>query len=206
MIQEQFLVVQDSLVTIIDQVFSAGEYQWNESAGLRQWMLDAFRSLLNWLDALRETHPVAYLVFVAANIAILVAILVHFGYVIHRTLRYRADADGGPDVAPEIRDASWHLRAARGHGEAGRFVDALAHRFTALVLDLDSRDALRFHPSKTPAEYAGEVRLTSEAREQFRGLINALYTKLFGGVPCTSDEWVAFDRTAGELARHVASV
>jgi hypothetical protein len=202
--REPFLVAQDSLRAIIDDVFSAGEYRWRESSGLRQWILDTFGSLLDWLDALRGTHPIAYMVFIAVNVGILIAILVHFAYVISRTLRYRTDADGGPDAAPEIRDANWHLRAARRHGEAGRFVDALVHRFTALVLDLDGRDALRFHPSKTPAEYAGEVKLTSEARERFRGLIDALYTKLFGGVPCTSDEWAAFDRTAGELPRHVA--
>src|SRR6266566_541580 len=75
----------------------------------------------------------------------------------------RADRAAG---ACRIRDVAH--RAAR---RAGRYVEALAHRFLAVVLELDRLKALRFHVSKTPAEYVGEARLTDAGRASLAGLV-----------------------------------
>ena len=69
---------------------------------------------------------------------------------------------------------------------AGRYAEALGQRFLALVLELDRRKALRFHASKTPAEYVGEARLTDRGRASLAGLVAQLYRHLFAAVPCGS--------------------
>ena len=72
------------------------------------------------------------------------------------------------------------------------------------VLELDRRGALRFHPSKTPAEYLREAQLDAAGQSGLAELVWALYRHLFGGVPCAADDWVAFDHAAESLSFHVA--
>jgi hypothetical protein len=69
------------------------------------------------------------------------------------------------------------------------------------LLELDRRKALRFHVSKTPAEYIGEVHLDDSGRASFTTLVAALYRHLFGAVPCDETEYAAFGAAAQELAR-----
>jgi len=87
---------------------------------------------------------------------------------------------------------------------AGRYAEALAHRFVALVLDLERRRALAFHPSKTPAEYVGEARLDAAGRASLAELVARLYRHLFGGVPCDAGGYREFGAAADEVGRHVA--
>jgi hypothetical protein len=101
----------------------------------------------------------------------------------------------------KIMDAAAHLEIAAELARAGRYTEALAHRFLAVVLELDRRKALRFHASKTPAEYIGEVRLDDSGRASFATLVAALYRHLFGAVPCDASEYAALGATAQDLAR-----
>src|SRR5439155_4298789 len=72
----------------------------------------------------------------------------------------------------------------------GRYAEALAHRFLAVVLELDRLKALRFHTSKTPAEYVGEARLTDAGRATLAGLVAQLYQ--IGRASCRErvERWV----------------
>ena len=72
---------------------------------------------------------------------------------------------------------------------------------SALVLELERRKALRFHASKTPAEYVGEARLTDRGRASLAGLVAQLYRHLFGAVPCDAAEYQMFGDAAQELVR-----
>src|SRR3989449_4753126 len=86
------------------------------------------------------------------------------GYVVWRitrpTARTPAWGEGAGGIgAPELADGRAHRLRAEELARAGRYAEALAHRFVALVLDLERRRALAFHPSKTPAEYVGEAPL-----------------------------------------------
>src|SRR5947208_14696553 len=107
---------------------------------------------------------------------------------------------GGPVLA----DARAQRVRAEELARAGRYAEALAHRFVALVLDLERRRALAFHPSKTPAEYVGEARLDAAGRASLAGLVGRLYRHLFGGVPCDEGGYREFGAAADELGRHVA--
>jgi len=100
-----------------------------------------------------------------------------------------------------VMDARAHLALAEELASAGRYAEALAHCFVAAVLELDKRKALRFHPSKTPAEYVAEARLDTKGRAALAGLVAQLYRHLFGAIPCDEYEYRSFGETAQELAR-----
>lgn len=192
----------DSLRALLRQVFAAREYQWRAPTTLSlNWLTEWFERILAWLSALQETHPWRFYAVLGALTLVLIAIVAHLSYVVWRALRPSAPAErtvaGAP--APAL-DAAWHLAEARRLSAASRYVEALGHRFLALVLELDRRRALSFHPSKTPAEYVGEARLSEPGREELSALVASLYRHVFGGDPCGQEEWRLFDGRAGALA------
>jgi hypothetical protein len=190
---------------VLDSVLAQPAYAWQERRHplgfLREW-LDA---LNDWLGRLHDAHPVAYLVLLLALTAVLIAILTHFGYLIWRALRARPQPPGGR-IAPAglARDEAWHLAAFQRFMAEGRWAEAMAERFAALVLALGHREALRPDQSKTPAEYAAEVRLDPAGRSAFALMVDELYLRIFGGAPCTADDVRRFDAAAGALGGHVA--
>jgi uncharacterized protein DUF4129 len=195
-------VPPDSLRALLRHVFAAREYQWRAPTALSlTWLTAWFERILAWLSALHETHPWRFYVVLGALTLVLIAIVAHLSYVVWRALRPSAPAartvGGAP---PPALDAAWHLAEARRLSAASRYVEALGHRFVALVLELDRRRALSFHPSKTPAEYVVEARLTEPGREELAALVASLYRHVFGGDPCGQEEWRLFDGRAGALA------
>jgi hypothetical protein len=193
------------LRALLRDVFTAPEYDWAERPGLVQWAMEQYRRLLSALTGLEQSHPAAYYVLLFGMTVVLVAILVHVGYVLWAAFRpVAADATTGRPAAI-VRDAAWYLAEARRLVGETRYPEALGHRFLALLLDLDGRKALTFHASKTPAEYLDEVRLDPEGQGQFRALVRSLYQHLFAGVPCTADLWARFDHAAGQLGGRVAA-
>lgn len=196
----------DSIRAAVQHVFAAREYDWRSRVRTSLWTKawNLFLRVLAWLDQLHDTHPVGYWALIGLMAAMLAAILVHFGFVLWRVLRPVAPARAAVAAAPPPRDARWHLAEARRLAAAGRHADALGHRYLALVLDLDRRGALRFHPSKTPAEYLHEARFDAQGQSGFTDLVWSLYRHLFGGAPCDAEAWAAFDRAADSLSVHVA--
>jgi hypothetical protein len=186
-------------------VFAGREYRWTEPSSTWTWLMDRWQQVLDWLESLRMAYPVRYYVVLGALTLLLVAILAHLTWVVWRSLQ-PADVERvpAPAVAPP-RDAAWHLAEAFRLGAAGRFVEALAHRFVAMVLDLDERRVVQFHPSKTPAEYAAEARLDEAGRSELAELAASLYGHLFGGAPCDAGQWQAFDARAAGLRSHAAA-
>ncbi len=201
MTQAQQVPPADSVSAVLRRVFESSKYEWDAPRDPFGFVRDLYESLVLWLDSLRDAHPVVYGVLAVLLTAVLVAILVHFAYLLWRALKPRAlPGAAGAALAPRRRNAAWYLEAARRLAEEGRCADAMAHRFTALVLQLEADEALKFHPSKTPAEYALEARLDGSAHSGFTELVAVLYQHLFGGVQCAPSDFVNFERRAGELA------
>ena len=194
----------DSLRRVLHEVFAGREYQWTKPAGTFAWLRGRFVRFLDWLFALRETHPVTFYVVLGTLTLAAVAILVHLGYVIWRVARFRPEGAAARATPGPVHDAPWHLEQAQRLSAAGRYAEALGHRFLALVLDLDARRALHFHPAKTPAEYVSEARLDDAGRRGLGELVLTLYRHVFGGAPCGADQWTWFDRQAAEVAYRVA--
>src|ERR1041384_701640 len=179
----------DSLRAVLDSVFAAPEYRWVERrhplAIVGRW----FNELSRWLAHLRETHPALFEMLFAGLILATVLVFLHAGWVFLRTIR-----GGGPPAGVAIesgirRDQAWHRGEADRLAGEGRFVEAMQHEFVALVLALEARQLLKYHPSKTPLEYTEEARLRSTAREEFRQLARSLYAYVFARRPCGPDEF-----------------
>lgn len=191
----------DSLRRVVEEVFARPEYRWVKHQQVASWFSRQWLALIEWLDRLESLHPIGYNVALIFVVIALVALLVHIGYVIWRIVQPAARTGTGvsPMAVRAIMDAKAHRERADGLARVGRYAEALAHRFLAVVLDLDRRKALRFHLSKTPAEYVGEARLSDAGRATLAGLVAQLYRHLFGAVPCGADEYQTFDAAAQEL-------
>jgi hypothetical protein len=170
---------------------------------LLSWLARQWQNVVEWLNRLATQHPVGFDIGLALVVVALVVVLVHIGYVVWRIVRPAARTGQAKAAvgARVVADAAAHLAYAEELARAGRYAEALAHRFLALVLELERRKALRFHPSKTPAEYVGEARLTERGRASLAGLVAQLYRHLFGAVPCDAGEYETFGDAAQELAR-----
>lgn len=185
------------------EVFARPEFDWVERQRVVSWILRQLHTLSSWLDQLADQHPVGYAIGLALVVITLLLLLAHIGYVIWRIVRPGARTGTAALAAPGgvIMDAAAHLERAEEFARAGRYAEALAHRFLAVVLELDRRKALRFHTSKTPAEYVGEARLTDTGRASLAGLVAQLYRHLFGAVPCDASAYATFRAVAQDLAR-----
>lgn len=190
----------DSIRAVLREVFADPAYEWTITRTLWDVLRDAWHGLQTFLDRLADQHPVAFLALLLALLAVFVAIVTHIAFVLRRALR-RPVQGPLPDQAglPRQRDAAWHLDQALQLARAGRYGEACGHRFIALLLDLERRKALTVRPSRTPAEYAREVRLDPDGRAIFGGLVSTLYAVLFGGQPADATVFAAFDREAGAL-------
>lgn len=188
----------------LGEVFARPEYRWVERRHPLQWLTNLWDRAVDWLNSLSGHHPIAFKLLIGALLLVMVALLVHVGYVVWRIVRPAAGAAGAaPGAAARVLDARSHLARAEALARAGRYAEALGHRFLAVVLELEQADAVRFHASKTPAEYVGEVRLDDDGRTTFAALVARLYRHLFGAVPCDEAEYRAFGATAQEVTRHV---
>lgn len=200
MVAEPQTVPSDSISAVLRDVFASPEYDWDTRVHPLQFFIDRYRDLLRWLADLGASHPVAYWTVMALLAGLLLAVLAHLTYLIWRAVRPQATESARATAVPAaVRDADWHLREALRLARDGRFAEALGHRFLALVLELDRRRMVRFHPSKTPAEYAAEARLDPSAAVAFRDLVSRLYGHLFAGLTCRADDLVAFDAQANAV-------
>ena len=185
-------ISQDSLRLVLDSVFASPAYRWVERpdpfAAIRRW-LGEFE---HWLGTLRETHPIGFRLFVAGLVVVLIATLVHALWVLVRTVRPTGEGTLLPQDASRRRDRAWYLGEADRLASESRFVEAMQADFLALVLALDSAEVVRFHPAKTPREYAMEARLPAEARAGLGELVRALYGYAFARWPCGPQEFAAW--------------
>jgi hypothetical protein len=181
----------DSLRQVLDSVFTQRKYAWVEPPAPLRLLGRWWEALRDWLTALREGNPALFQLFVYALLAVLVAILVHAGYVTWMTLRQASATESAraPVRRGPTRDAAWYQRQADRLAVEGCYLEALQHAFAALALRLDARGVLRFHPSKTPQEYTREARLPATERGRLRALVGSLYTFSFGGAPCGPDDY-----------------
>lgn len=188
---------------MVGQVFARPEYQWTERRRLVSWLARQWHNVIEWLNHLADRYPVGFNIGLALVVVALVVLLVHVGWVMWRIVRPAARTGTGKTAARAgiIMDAAAHLARADALAHAGRYAEALGHRFLAVVLELDRMKALRFHASKTPAEYVGEARLTDAGRASLAGLVAQLYRHLFGAVPCDAREYETFGAAAQELVR-----
>lgn len=179
----------DSLRAVLDSVFAAPAYRWvrrpEPLSGLRQ----ALQSIEAWFRALEHNQPVLYQVVLYLLVVTMLALVLHTAWTFLKGIRTTERATDATALASIGRDASWFRREADRLAATGRYAEAVQADFLALVLALDAGRALRFHPSKTPGEYARESQLPPGAREDFRDLVGRLYSYAFARSPCGAAEF-----------------
>lgn len=189
----------DSVRRVVRAVFTRTEYQWVERRQPLQWLFDAIARFFDWLGAFNKTHPVESQVITYIAILVLVVMLTHMSYVAWRILQYTPRSDSPQGSAAQIYDADQHLALAERLAREGRYVEALGHRFLAVLLQLDRAALLKFQASKTPAEYMHEVKLDPLGQESFNALVARLYRHLFGALPCGEADYREFSDAAQQL-------
>jgi hypothetical protein len=201
-------VPPDSLRRVLDEVFAQPEYAWAARRAPFDWFVDLWRRMLDWLDAMQAAHPAGFKALLAVLIVILAGMLLHVGFVVWRITRPTARILGSGGAVPASggppKDARAHRERAVELARAGRYAEALAHEFVALVLELERLQAVTFHPSKTPAEYVAEARLDPSGRASLADLVARLYRHLFGAEPCAEREYREFAAAAALVFEHVA--
>jgi hypothetical protein len=191
----------DSLRAVLDSVFAGPAYVWTEPwrpfAFLDRW----WTALLDWLVGLNQRNPQVFEALFWGLVAGLALIFVHAGWVLFRTVRAAGAASGpaAPAAAGQRRDAAWwRTQAGRLAGE-GRYAEAMPFDFLALVLELDQRQLLRYHPATTPGEYTRDARLPDAARRELREVVRDLYAAVFARRPCDAEQYRAWRaRTDGQ--------
>lgn len=189
----------------VRDVFSRPEYDWVQAGRRAHWLRDLWVRFRDWLDGFATHHPIGARVLFWAALLALVALLAHIGFTIWRIYQKTVERSAGPGAAaaPALLDGRGHLDRAEALARAGRYREALGHRFLALLLELDRADALTFHPSKTPAEYVSEARLGAAGRATLAGLVSRLYHHVFGAEPLDEPGYRDFGSAAGSLVHDV---
>lgn len=196
---QQQLPPADSLRAVLRDVLQSPDFAWQERRHPLQPLMDFARRLIEWFGRLSEEHPVAYWSLLAAMTLLLAAMIVHMAWVVRQALRGRGPVTMPAEAVVLRRDARWHMARAAEMARAGEYGEALAHRFTALLLDLQQRGVLRYHPSKTAAEYVSEASLDAPSRSAFQQLVDRLYRHSFAAEPCAEDDYRLFDHNATAL-------
>ena len=202
----QAVPAADSVRRALADVFARPEYVWVPRFNPSDWIREQALRLLDWIGRQQTAHPAAFKVVLAILIAVLAGLLLHMGYVVWRITRPTAHTPPGPAQPGGVRleDARAHRQRADELARAGRYAEALAHRFVALLLALEQQQALKVDPSKTPAEYVREARLDASGRASLADLVARLYGHVFGAVPCDANTYQAFGAAADAVFRRVA--
>jgi hypothetical protein len=163
------LLTDDSLRAVLDTVLSAPAYQWTATEPRLSWLSRWWHTLVDWLHQFRESNPTtADLIFWSLAV-VLVVIFVHGGWIMYHTVRGATAAEGrrGPVQSGVIHDERWFQDLADTLAGQGHFAEAMQAAFAGLMLRLDTKGILRYHPSKTPREYTREARLSGESPRIF---------------------------------------
>ena len=192
----------------LEKVFSAGRYHWVERRHPLQWLANLWEHFQEWIDRLNAGHPNLSWAIVVVATVLLVMLLTHIGYTLWKVYSVTArpadqPARGAAGVV--LLDAHAHRITAEALAREGRYAEALAHRFAALICDLDEGKAVTIHPSKTPAEYAREARLDSVGRATIVDLVSRLYAILFGAAPVDERAYREFADNAQFVMLHVST-
>jgi hypothetical protein len=196
----------DSVRRAVEAVFARPEYHWAPTARPLYWLRALWADFVNWLNRLDTTHPLVYRLIFWGAVSLLFALLAHLAFTAWRiyTATVAPSAGTMPPAAPVTGGPERALARAEALARDGRYTEALAHRFLALLLQLDQQHALTFHPAKTPAEYVREARLGDDGRASFAGLVSQLYRHVFGADPCDARAYRDFGVVAGVVSQRAA--
>ncbi len=196
----------DSLRAALDSVFASPAYRWETREDPLGILRRAWQAASDYLTRLHSANPAAFRVLTWVLLAILAAILGHAAWIAFRTVGQGSRQSPGATHLPAstVRDGAWYAREAARLAQGGDFVAAMQADFLRLVLELDGRRLVTYHPSKTPSEYAREAALSVDARHSLRTLVREMYGYAFARVPIDRDAYERW-RSAAATERYAAA-
>jgi hypothetical protein len=188
----------DTLRIALDSVFADPAYRWASREDPLGPVRRAWMALGDALRGLRQDNPWAFEALLWVLVALLLAVLAHAAWVTVRTVRGggRGASEVTMATGSAVRDASWYAREAARLAAGGAYVAAMQADFLRLVLELDGRRLVAFHPSKTPSEYAREPALGEAGRRALRELVARMYGHAFARFPLDREGYEAWRREA----------
>lgn len=190
--------MQDSLRAVLDTVFAGAAYDWEPRPDPFAFIRRAWLAFLSWLGDLRDAWPTAFDAAFWVAVVGVVLLVARAAWITTRSFRVAAEEQRAGRATP-VKDARWYRLEAERLAAAGRIVEAMQADFTALILDLDARRVLRFHPAKTPQEYVREAALPEPVRGELASVVWSLYRHAFAREPLPDGAWESWRaRTAPE--------
>jgi hypothetical protein len=161
--------------------------------GVREWLRSLLRRLFGNVQPASLNVMSESLYWLLLACAVLLFAYLIWNYVPHlrfrRTTRVARLDTGGAIETPDTAGA--HLAAADAAAAAGRYLDALRHTYTAMLLRLDAANVVPFDRARTNREVLRALRGGAQGsiRDLLRPIILALDEKLYGGRPATADDY-----------------
>jgi hypothetical protein len=198
---------------ILRQVLARSEFRpsWLEEWNRRwnEWLRSTLQRLFGDVQpATLDLIAKALYYGVLALLALLIAYLI-WNYVPGLRFRRRGRAihleDEDLIAVPER--AAKHLTAAEAAAVAGRFLEALRHTHTAMLLLLDEARRLEYDPARTNWEVLRLLRSGGHGaeREALLPVTRAIDEKLFGGRPTTEADYQSGREACARLRQMLAS-
>ncbi|MDH4131391.1 MAG: DUF4129 domain-containing protein [Gemmatimonadota bacterium] len=188
----------DSLRAVLDSVFASASYEWSPRPDPLAFLRHAWLALQHWLESLAHNHPDLYVALLWGAVAVLAGIVLHASWVLLKVVggatAPRSVSDG--PASPMAPSSAWYRAEAGRLAREGRYAEAMRADFRGLILELDARSVVRFHPSKTPFEYAREPGLSPPDRGWLERLAGSLYRFAYAGEPCGPAEYAGWQRKA----------
>ncbi|MCE9637981.1 MAG: hypothetical protein K8T90_19955 [Planctomycetes bacterium] len=187
-------------------VFSRPEFRYTEPTKSDS-LLD--RILGWWSDVVQEfqsTHPVLFLVLLAGAGVLLVVILAHLAWTWRtaRNAKFAVDDPGDLEAALRRLDPAPFRQRALDEAAVGQYDEAVRDLYTALLLTLDRRGAIRYAGHKAFLDYRIESSGDARASAALGQFADAYPPGSFGRRPPDPSRFEALVRTLDALTTSTA--
>jgi hypothetical protein len=179
----------------IERILAQPEYRRAQGTWLQglikrlvEWLRDVFGDWSPQVVALKEAWPVLYWVVTGLLILVAAVLLYHIGYTLSLMFRDRRPrprpAPGRPAADPDALRAQAAELAAQG-----RYAEAAAALYEALIRHLDRQGILRHDDSRTNGEYLEAVRGRPPLAEAMAPLTRWLDPVLYGNAALSETDY-----------------
>jgi hypothetical protein len=156
--------------------------------------------LMDMLNGLYVASPVLYFVVMFASLMLLLLILTHIGYVLHRALRGETVKGEDEFQADWRRETPASLAAnAEALAARGAYVDAIRLLFRSLVSEFRRQGRTGSIDTETNREFAMRWHTDPIRYERLQVLVRLLDEKWYGMQPCSDEDYRLCRRTYDKL-------
>jgi hypothetical protein len=190
------------------RVYARAEFTERRTPALVQFMRDLWNGFREWIASLWEmvlperSGPIVQWLLYALVAGAALWALTHLILSLQQSETRDAARAATAAGDARARDVTWWENAARAAAQDNRFRDAALFLYNAVLLRLEARGELRYHPGKTPGDYRREVRAHARTRTVFEQFIRALLPAAFGARTPDAATFETMRAHAAELGVH----